>query len=79
MAKSKNKQTRCYYSWLPLPDGKICSMFYYAINQREALAMHKAKGGNNSQCMVWERKPPIMLPAGSIVREKPRAIELDLF
>ena len=60
---------RCYYSWLPADKpNHIHDMYYFAVNRKEALEMHRAKGGNNTQCMVWDRQPPIMLPAGSVVK-----------
>lgn len=67
--RRKNIWPRCYYSWLPAEDKfHIHDMFYFARNIKEALEMHLARGGNNTQCMVWDRQPPIMLPVGSVIK-----------
>ena len=53
-------------------------MFYFAVNKKAALAMHFARGGNNTQCMVWEQTAPIMLPVGSVIKGKKRmSVPLD--
>lgn len=66
---NKKVWPRCYYSWLPASEkNHIHDMFYFAVNKKAALAMHIARGGNNTQCMVWDRHPPIMLPAGSVIK-----------
>lgn len=72
---NKNTRPRCYYSWLPADEpNHIHDMHYFAVNKKDALLMHIARGGNNTQCMVWEQTAPIMLPVGAVIKGKKKNV-----